>query len=581
MGKKHVFFKKENIGLFICCLFCFVAHAIVMNQFNGWFCTDTDGYWLHAATFTGHDWSGVASKVSMYYAWGYSVVLVLPFVISNDILVMSKIAVLINSMFCALTIPLLYSIGRKIFQGVDKRILMAAALITSLYSSYFIGSAVALAETFIYFLYVLLMWLVLQYMDTHKWYWAMLSGVCCGYLYITHHRNLGMVAAFVILTLIQIIKNRNWKELAWHIIPLVVMICLDLYVNDWLNAKEMAGGVYTTNTYGSMENRLLRIFSLSGIVAFVQSILGELWYMLAGTFTIAGIGAIGIIRNIVKQKEGVSFRECIFNKKCIYSIYIFLNILMTMGVSAVFCMKGSNSQSRIDAIFYGRYFECTICILLFFGLISLWTIRNNTAFQNDIRIVFLLTVCLSIIVYFFTQEISGKGINYFSVAAVLFPFSYPNLGFSVVTSSICLLMMAGVFIKLVLCNEMWYRIFSYILVAGSFIYVGYNGIINVRDHYAEQAVIASYPTCNEEFVVMSNCIGELDVETLYIYTENGYDAFSYQLFHPDIKVMTVNITEEMNEQSGGYVIFPINNIVEDSEMEIVMETPNYVMCKIE
>ena len=138
MKKTETLKKQEYIGLIIACIFCFLAHAVVINQFNGWFCTDTDGYWLHAATFTGHDWSGVASKVSMYYAWGYSVVLIIPFLFSNDILVMSKMVVLMNSAFCALTIPFLYSIGKKIFKEADKKIIMAGALITSLYSAYFI-----------------------------------------------------------------------------------------------------------------------------------------------------------------------------------------------------------------------------------------------------------------------------------------------------------------------------------------------------------------------------------------------------------------------------------------------------------
>lgn len=582
MEKKSGILKNEKIGLFLCCVFCFLAHVVVINQFNGWFCTDTDGYWLHAATFTGHDWSGVASKVSMYYAWGYSVLLMIPMLLSDDILVMSRIVVVMNSILCALTIPLLYSIGKKMFAEVKNWVIMVSALITSLYSAYFINSAVALAELFIYFLYTLLIWLVFQYLDSQKWYWGLLSSICCGYLYITHHRNLGMVVAYGVLVCLLLVKNRNWKEIFYLVVPLVMMFLFDVAVNDWLNAREMLGAEYTTNTYGAVASSSLRIFTLEGLIAVIQGVIGDIWYLLTGTFMLAGVGASYIVRKITESKENKEIREWIFDKKFIYGIYLFINILMLIGITSVFFMKGSNLQGRMDGIFYGRYFECTIGILIFVGVIAVSHLNTRQELLKDIQIVILFAICLSIITYYFTKEISGTGINFFSVAAVLFPFSYPNLSFSILTSSICLLTLGVFFVKLFQQKEVFYRGISYLLIGFWFLYVGYNGTINTKQVYIAQGMAANYPAYNEEFMVMNRCIGGLELESLYICTQDGYEAFSYQLFNTDMKIMTIKEIEEIDVDVCNYAMLPGDSVEEYAvEIEqVLMETPNYVLCKL-
>ena len=74
---------KEKVWLTAGWLVSFFIHIAVINHFVGWICTDTAGYWLHAATFTGYDWSEVAKTTSMYYSWGYSLWLMIPFLIAS------------------------------------------------------------------------------------------------------------------------------------------------------------------------------------------------------------------------------------------------------------------------------------------------------------------------------------------------------------------------------------------------------------------------------------------------------------------------------------------------------------------
>ncbi len=186
-----LFLKKEKVKLLIAMILCFIFHMAVMNQFVVWMSTDMYGYWLHAATFTGHDWSGVAQNLSYFYSWGYSLLLTIPFLLSSDIYTMYKIAVVINVVLCCLIVPLSYSMGKRIAPKMSRNALLLCVLAVSLYSTYILESAVSLSETLIYFLSFLILWLLWRYLDTRQMVWGILSGLAVGYIYTVHNRCIG------------------------------------------------------------------------------------------------------------------------------------------------------------------------------------------------------------------------------------------------------------------------------------------------------------------------------------------------------------------------------------------------------
>lgn len=69
--------------------------------------------------------------------------------------------------------------------------------------------------------------------------------------------------------------------------------------------------------------------------------------------------------------------------------------------------------------------------------------------------------------------------------------------------------------------------------------------------------------------------------TKYIFAEDGMkcDVFSYQLFHPDRKIITIKSSEEIKNCESEYIILPINLIEEWNVEKVLMETPNYILCR--
>ena len=51
-------------------------------------------------------------------------------------------------------------------------------------------------------------------------------------------------------------------------------------------------------------------------------------------------------------------------------------------------------------------------------------------------------------------------------------------------------------------------------------------------------------------MVMNRCIGGLELDSLYICTKDGYEAFSYQLFNTGMKIMTI---KELYEFLGEFI----------------------------
>ena len=60
---------------------------------------DEFGYWSHAAHMAGQTWAGVMNGVS-WYSFGYSFWLALSFLFSDRMIVMYRIAIILNVMMC-------------------------------------------------------------------------------------------------------------------------------------------------------------------------------------------------------------------------------------------------------------------------------------------------------------------------------------------------------------------------------------------------------------------------------------------------------------------------------------------------
>lgn len=564
--------KSEKVGLLITMAICFLIHIAVLYQFDCWFSTDTDGYWLHAATFTGHDWSGVARNMNMYYSWGYSVLLVIPFLLADRIGRMYRIAILINVILCTLIVPIAYSLAKKIASDIDKKMLMLFSLIVSCYTSYILLSGVTLAETLIYFLYFLSSWAFYNFLDTDRYLYGVITGLAVGYLYITHHRNIGIVAALVIAMLMYLYKERNIKKFLSVIIPLLMMILFAHGVDKWLAAREMIGAGYKVNTYGTMVEKAVYHFDIYAFISIMQEVLGEIWYTLVGTFLTAGIGLVYLYKEI---KRG--------NIKSLFSLFLILAWVMSIGASVMFLFQGKPVyEGRIDILFYGRYMEATVGVLSLLGLIAMYKYREDINYARTTLLLIAATIVLSIFIAFISSSYVDTGNNWFSIVAVLFPFFVQTCQIRVAYSSVffisvILLIYIGNYMKTLIEKRI-----VYLVIIVLYVFIGYNATYIVDYIYENNPTIENNPTYNSDFNGICEYVNQNNIDEIVVPAgHGGAAAFSYQMLMPNVHVISANEVELIeNTASGKCVVIKKELLSETYAENVIASTDNYYICQL-
>ena len=86
--------KERALFLFGCLLILFTA-LVHINELNGiHIINDEIGYWSNTANILGYSWKNVCSQ---YYSYGYSLLLIPIFFITDNVGIMYKLAILENA----------------------------------------------------------------------------------------------------------------------------------------------------------------------------------------------------------------------------------------------------------------------------------------------------------------------------------------------------------------------------------------------------------------------------------------------------------------------------------------------------
>ncbi|MDE5872626.1 MAG: hypothetical protein K2H07_01790, partial [Lachnospiraceae bacterium] len=432
---------------------------------------------------------------------------------------------------------------------MSKFAMQLTALCVSLYSSYILATAVTMSEVLIFFLTFLSLWLFYLYLDTDKPVCGILTAISVGYLYCVHNRNIGIVIALFIIIIVRAIYEKRSKDIWVMLLPLVGMVLLKSGVDYWLTLNENTMGTYTRNTYGNMLNKASGGIGLYGILSLVENVIGEVWYMLIGTFLVGGIGVFEILSNrLVNEKKAVY-------KHTFFYAYSILSWLFMVAISVFSCMrKQAGVVKRMDIVFYGRYMENTIVFFVLMGVVYLWGNRKNTDKKKEIGLMFIIAVAVSVITHFIVASLNAYDVNWLSVVAVMTTAFYPNLQVSIISSSIIGVVLAAVIIYLFNMGKELYKYISIVLLAGIFLFIGYHATYAVSKAYEEGASLSNNPTFNMEFNDMCNYVRENEYETIYVLSPEPYDAFAYQLVMNKKTIVSITEWKEMEMVSTGIPI---------------------------
>ena len=388
--------------------------------------TDELGYCGHAAALTGNTWSGVMGNMP-WYAFGYSLLLAPLFLLSTDIAVMYKMAVILNMILGLLNYWIAYKVIRKAMPEVSKGMSAGVIAFTATsYSAYIFHSYIAWSETLLTFLVWLILYELISLEEKPGYTKSILLGATAGYAYMVHNRMLA-VAAAVLLTTIFLVWSKKIK-VQHFLLVLFALIALFLlssmgknYLEDLLvsnTVQPSMGGANIsfgkTNTLSDQIGKVKEILTIDGMKKFLLNAIGQVWQILSATYLIAGFGiAFCIDKGIkaIREKKNISF--CLFP---------FMALAATIAMTSLFFIEGSavsaDSAVRIDTFFYGRYNDILMGVFIMMALLFFHLEKERKTYCIYCIPVYAIYLTASFVIYYNLKDIKSFYINTVSAVSI-------------------------------------------------------------------------------------------------------------------------------------------------------------------
>ncbi len=370
---------KEYLALSIFILGVIVLRLFYITRTTGPFIyADEMGYWSHAAHMTGNTWAGVMDGVS-WYSFGYSFLLALTFLISDNMVVMYRTAVVMNMLMGIGTYIIAYGICKRLLWNYGKTMCGLVAFTVTSFPTYVFYSYTTLSETLLILMVWLLFYELISLEEKPCWWKGILLGVTAGYAFMVHNRMLAVIIAVVLCLIVLWITHKiNWKVLAAFGMATVCMLVLYMGMKEYLesmmvqnqvieeSAVSVTRGSY--NTFSAMFRKLRRIFVGQNLKFCIWGFAGQLWESLSATYLLLGVGVAYCIKNLV---DGFKMKA-----KVVLFLYPILAFLCLAGLTAV-ASYGKNlpqtgDKIRIDPAFYGRYNECIFPLLILMAIVFMF-----------------------------------------------------------------------------------------------------------------------------------------------------------------------------------------------------------------
>ena len=370
IGDKNTLFAnridKEKLMVILLGAVCFVIHLHLpeISHLNGPFLYhDEMGYWTNAASMAGYNWSPVIIKNGTpWYAYGYSLTLLPLFWLFDDMTTIYKAAIALNALWATLSFFVCYKISLRIGKKMNQYWLILFSFIISVYSSSLLQSSIAVSETFLTCAVWVLFLSFVRYEENPTPIHGTWLGCAVYFVYLIHHRTIGILIAFCMTILIMIVmKKIKVRDLIFIAIPIILLAIVNMILMEYLSAQIWGNTEKSNEDYLNQINNLKYAFGTpNGFLQFVKSVVGKVWYIGTSSFMLCIWGILRVVRRIRLRFFPQS--------ELIYSLIFFLlSYLGMIAISAVFTI----SAARVDFVFYGRYSECVAGIFLLLGFVEL------------------------------------------------------------------------------------------------------------------------------------------------------------------------------------------------------------------
>lgn len=363
---------QELLVLAFAAVVFFINIRIVGKCYNPFVFNDEMGYWTHAATMAGKDWTGVSNTLA-WYSFGYSFMLVPIMKIFHDPVAMYRAALVLNVIMLTAVYFLYIFIIRYLFPKLQRAQAAFLAAAAVLYTSYQLNAGIAFSETALLFVTTLIAFTLVRIMRKPSFLNLGCLGALCAYLFMIHNRTIGIVAS-VLLTVGLAVLFRKVKMR--HAAVFAVVLGLGFIANSlirdhlegiqWIsghaggnNADSVLGNIRTAvSSWGSIK-RLLSLLASQAFAAFTATFgiaLFSLWAIFRRL--------IAVLADAVKALRSKSALSEAADGQFFIILFIFCAFVSTWIISSVFMF---NFQ-RIDHIVYTRYYDIVVGLLIITGL---------------------------------------------------------------------------------------------------------------------------------------------------------------------------------------------------------------------
>lgn len=416
-----------------------LTSGIIKDCYNPFVFNDEIGYWTHAATLAGYDWTGISDGLS-WYSFGYSFLLVPLMKIFHDPVTLYRSALWLNVAMNLAVYFMYIKITRYLFPKLEKIPAVIVAGAASLYTSYQFNVGITLSETALLFVVTLITFVLISVMEKPTYLNLGILGLLCAYSFMVHNRCIGIVASVCLAVAAGVyFKKIPLKKAIVFFAVLVLGFAANTIIKHYLVTSIWTSGQALGNDTGSVVDKIRR--GLSGIgplKSMISVFVSQFFAAAVATFGLAWFAlwriclqTAGDVRDAFKRRKSEKNKT---NGRTFVFLFIFCAFISTWMISAIFMYD----YSRIDHLVYTRYYDIVIGLLIICGLafmseenksdniyilimpLLLWAGANRVkALNNNIVSPIFNKVCAPGICWFF-EKIKTDWYGYAVVASAVF-----------------------------------------------------------------------------------------------------------------------------------------------------------------
>lgn len=343
---------------------------------------DEFAYWGIAAQLAGLDWSGALSHTG-YYSYGYSFILV-PFYwlirLGADVVLIYRIVIGLNAVFVCLSFTLAVMVGKMLFKNTNIFLIQSAALVSAVNLASVYQASCAWTEVYLTFMFWCCTYCVIRTIYKPEKKWIIFSLLTAANLFAIHMRTVAVclvVVGVVWLRLFLAEKKIKWTDLIGTVLLTVILAAAVLEMRDFVkDSIYMNNAATVTNDFAGQTQKIAAILSMAGIVDFVLSICGKIFYIASSTYCLGAFAVMIGIRQVMQGGfEWLTRKVRIPEKEWFVHLFLVGSAAGAVCVDAVFKIVRYYSEratgSKGDAVIYGRYVDFVVGPLMLFGVLYL------------------------------------------------------------------------------------------------------------------------------------------------------------------------------------------------------------------